>query len=280
LLRRLLGDDVQVRLRLAEDLAPVSVDPGQFHQVILNLAVNGRDAMPQGGTLTIETRNLTLHAEPHPRAIGLSAGRYVVLTVSDTGVGMDALTRQRLFEPFFTTKEPGKGTGLGLATVHGIVKQSGGEIQVQSAPGKGTTFTIYLPASETPPAPRARPAPTPSRGAEGILLVDDDPGVRSLAARLLERAGYRVQVAADGPEALRVLQSAQAPIHLLLADVVMPGMSGIELAQEVQRWQPGIRVLLTSGYTEAAVGIGGAQFLNKPYTPDELTAKVREVLDS
>ncbi|HXG45552.1 MAG TPA: PAS domain S-box protein [Gemmatimonadales bacterium] len=285
LLRRLLGSDIRVRLHLAQDLAPVSVDPGQFHQVILNLAVNARDAMPQGGTLTIETRNLILDPRARPPASGISAGRYVVLAVTDTGVGMDAATRQRLFEPFFTTKEPGKGTGLGLATVHGIVKQSGGEIQVQSELDKGTTFTIYLPASESAPVLRARKVPAPCRGAECLLVVDDDPEVRRLTARLLERTGFRVQTAGNGPEALRTLESSQEPVHLLLADVMMPGMTGTELAEQVRRRYPGIRVLLTSGYTEAApvqqgLWAGVAQFLNKPYTPDELTAKVRQVLDS
>jgi len=285
LLRRLLGDDIHLRLHLAQDLAPVSVDPGQFHQVILNLAVNGRDAMPRGGTLTIQTRNFIPDPQSQPTANGLSAGRYVVLEVRDTGTGMDAATRQRLFEPFFTTKEPGKGTGLGLATVHGIVKQSGGEIQVHSELDKGTTFTIYLPASESAPTSRVAPVPAARRRTAHLFVVDDNPEVRALTARLLERAGFQVQTAGSGHEALRMLERSPKPIDLLLADVMMPGMSGSELAQEARRRYPGIRVLLTSGYTEAAavqqgLWTGEVQFLSKPYTPAELTAKVRQVLES
>ncbi len=206
LLQRVLGDDVRVEVALANDLSPVRVDAGQLHQVILNLAMNGRDAMPKGGTLRIETR---LHAveEHHRSPHRLPPGRYAVLAMSDTGVGIDPETQQRLFEPFFTTKEPGKGTGLGLATVHGIVKQSGGEICVTSDVGRGTTFTIFLPMTDEPEQPAAEKMPATSRGAECILVVDDDAGVRTLTKRLLERAGYSVRTAADGPDALRVLEA-------------------------------------------------------------------------
>jgi two-component system cell cycle sensor histidine kinase/response regulator CckA len=284
LLQRVMGDDVRVEVALANDLSPVRVDAGQLHQVILNLAMNGRDAMPKGGTLRIETR---LHAvgEHHRSPHRLPPGRYAVLAMSDTGVGIDPETQQRLFEPFFTTKDPGKGTGLGLATVHGIVKQSGGEICVTSDVGRGTTFTIFLPMTEEPEQPAAEQMPATSRGAECILVVDDDAGVRTLTKRLLERAGYSVRTAADGPDALRVLEAHGLGIDLVLTDVVMPAMSGRELAEEVWTRFPDMRVLFMSGYTEDAIerhGVldRGTHLLGKPYSAAELTAKVRTVLDS
>ena len=285
LLQRVLGDDVRVEVALTGDIPPVRVDPGQFHQVILNLAVNGRDAMPHGGTFRIETRVLTVedaHDRHHPT---LARGRYAVLVISDSGIGMDAATRQRLFEPFFTTKEPGKGTGLGLATVHGIVKQSGGEIEVDTVPGRGTTFTIYIPVTDEVERPAADLTPAASRGAECILVVDDDAGVRTLTKRLLERAGFRVLAAADGLQALDVVAAHGKAIDLVLTDVVMPGMSGRELAEELWRARPETRVLFMSGYTEDAItrhGVlaRGTHLISKPYSASELTAKVRQVLDS
>ena len=284
LLRRVLGEDIRIEARLAPDLRPVLLDPAQFHQVILNLAVNSRDAMPNGGRLTIETRNLLVEAERERTHPGLRPGRYVTFTLADTGVGMDAATRQRLFEPFFTTKEPGRGTGLGLATVHGIVKQSGGEIHAESELGKGSSFTIYLPAVDQEAArDAASPAPQAARGAERVLVVDDDDGVRNLTRDLLARAGYSVVAAADAEEALRVLDSKREPIHLVLADVVMPGMSGGELAERIRRRFPRLPILLATGYADDAIlrhGHDGVHLLNKPFSVRDLTAKVRQLLDS
>ena len=286
LLQRVLGDDVRVEVALTADMPPVRVDSGQFHQVILNLAVNSRDAMPHGGTFRIETHILTVedaHDRFHPT---LAPGRYAVLMISDTGFGMDEGTRQRMFEPFFTTKEPGKGTGLGLATVHGIVKQSGGEIEVSTVLGRGTTFTIYVPITdEVERRPVSDQAPATSQGAECILVVDDDAGVRTLTMRLLERAGFRVLAAADALQALDVVATHGAEIDLVLTDVVMPGMSGRDLAEELWRARPDMRVLFMSGYTEDAItrhGVlaRGTHLISKPYSASELTAKVRQVLDS
>ena len=273
LLQRVLGDDVRVEVALTADLPPVRVDSGQFHQVILNLAVNSRDAMPHGGTFRIETHVLTVddaHDRLHP---ALARGRYAVLVISDTGIGMDDATRQRLFEPFFTTKEPGTGTGLGLATVHGIVKQSGGEIQVNTVLGRGTTFTIYLPVTDEVDRPSAGATLAGSRGAECILVVDDDAGVRTLTRRLLERAGFKVMVAADGLQALDVVAAHGDQIDLVLTDVVMPGMSGRDLAEALWRKRPDTRVLFMSGYTEEAISrhgvlARGTHLISKPVLCD------------
>ena len=287
MLRRLIGADVELRTALAPELGAVRADPGQLEQVIMNLVVNARDAMPRGGKLTLETANAELdesYALEHPAVV---AGPYVMLAVSDSGVGMDAATQARVFEPFFTTKEKGKGTGLGLATVYGIVKQSGGNIWLYSEPGRGTTFKIYLPRVDQPPEqPAAAPAPRAApRGSETVLLVEDDEAVRALARKMLAAHGYTVLAAASGAEALKLAADHTGPIHLLVTDVVLPGMSGRELATRFQSVRPGLKVLYTSGYTDDAVvhhGVldPGIAFLQKPFTSGTLARKVRETLDS
>ena len=287
MLRRLIGADVELRTALGPVLGAVRADPGQLEQVIMNLVVNARDAMPRGGKLTIETANAELdesYALEHPSVV---AGPYVMLAVSDSGVGMDAATQARIFEPFFTTKEKGKGTGLGLATVYGIVKQSGGNIWLYSEPGRGTTFKIYLPRVDQPPEqPAAAPAPRAApRGSETVLLVEDDEAVRALARKMLAAHGYTVLAAASGAEALKLAADHTGPIHLLVTDVVLPGMSGRELAARFQSVRPALKVLYTSGYTDEAIvhhGVldPGIAFLQKPFTSGALARKVRETLDS
>ncbi|OLC07756.1 MAG: hypothetical protein AUH42_02935 [Gemmatimonadetes bacterium 13_1_40CM_70_11] len=286
LLRRLLGEDVELRAVLAPDLATVKADSSQLEQVVLNLAVNARDAMPNGGKLTIETQNVELDVAYARGHVSSQPGDYVMLAVSDTGVGMDAATQARIFEPFFTTKEKGKGTGLGLATVYGIVKQSGGWIWVYSEPGHGTTFKIYLPRVAEAAAPAApSPAPPASvRGSETVLVVEDDEMIRHLVQRVLKANGYTVLVAASGRDAERVAGQHQGPIHLLMTDVVMPGMNGREVARRLAAARSGIRVLYLSGYTDDAIvhhGVlePGIAFLQKPFTLAVLGRKVREVLD-
>ena len=287
MLRRLIGEDVELVNELAPQLAPVRADPGQLEQVIVNLALNARDAMPDGGSLTVDTANVDVDAafvRTHPGAV---PGSYVRLRVRDTGTGMDVETRDHLFEPFFTTKSVGKGTGLGLATVYGIVKQSGGYIWVDSAPGLGSVFAILLPrTSGTPePAPSAPPAADPARGTETILLVEDEENVRTLSDRALSKLGYSVLAAQSGADALRVAERHDEPIHLVLTDVVMPGLSGRELVRQLSVVRPGMKVLYISGYSDEAIarhGVldPGTAFLQKPFTPDRLASKVREVLDA
>src|SRR5256886_1556195 len=286
MLRRLIGEDVALVTELAADLGPVNADPGQLEQVLLNLAVNARDAMPQGGRLTIATANVVLTEEYAERHHRLPPGQYVLLAVSDTGVGMDEATQKHLFEPFFTTKEVGKGTGLGLATVYGIVKQSGGYIWVYSEPGHGTTVKVYLPRvpGAAEPLPVAAATPELRRGSEIVLLVEDAAPVRSLARKSLESYGYTVLEAADGPAALDLAARHPRGIDILVTDVVMPGMSRPELARRLAPLRHGMRVLYTSGYTDDAMvrqGVlrAGVAFLQKPFVPETLARKVREVLD-
>ncbi|MBE7557365.1 MAG: PAS domain S-box protein [Anaerolineales bacterium] len=285
MLGRLIGEDINLVLVLQPGLWPVKADPGQIEQVIVNLAVNARDAMPTGGMLTIETGNVRLddnYLKTHPEA---PHGPCVMLAVTDTGQGMDAPTQAHIFEPFFTTKEVGQGTGLGLATVYGIIKQSGGDITLYSKPGHGTTFKIYLPAGEPIPDVAVPPTPPVSHaGTETILLVEDEEGVRNLIGRTLKSKGYTVLEARHGDEALLLAGQHQRPIDLLLTDVIMPQMSGRDLTERLKAFQPSIKVLFMSGYTDDAVVRHGlltaeVEFLSKPFSPDTLAAKVRRVLD-
>jgi PAS domain S-box-containing protein len=287
LLKRLLGEDIALVTALAPELGAVRADPGQLEQLIVNLAVNARDAMPEGGKLTIETANADMdeaYVRDHPLA---RPGRYVMLAISDTGVGMDEATQRHIFEPFFTTKEAGKGTGLGLATVYGIVKQSGGFIWVYSEPGHGTTFKIYLPRVDDPVEGVAAPAEARElpRGTETVLLVEDAAAVRAVTRQVLERLGYTVLEAPNGEVALHVATRHQGPLHLLLTDVVMPELGGRHLAERLTALRPELRVLYASGYTDDAVvrhGVlrPGTAYLQKPFTPELLARKVREVLDA
>lgn len=286
-LRRLIGSDVEIVSRPAPNLGRVMADPGQIEQVIMNLALNARDAMPKGGTLMLETARVELGAEAAERHLDLSPGPHAVLSVSDTGVGMDRETLARIFEPFFTTKGPGEGTGLGLSIVWAIVREAGGGIWVYSEPGKGTTFKIYFPeAKEAAGAAgtSVEAAPALPRGTETVLVAEDERSIRRLIRELLTTLGYRVLEAADGDEALRVAKEYGQTIHLLLTDSVMPLMSGPDLACRVAAERPGIRILYMSGYTGPALaanghGVAPANFLEKPFTPSALARKVREVLD-
>ncbi len=292
LLRRLVGEDILIKLELDETLGKTLADPGQMEQVFMNLVVNARDAMPYGGDLSISTRNVHL-ADGHASGnVALKPGSYVVVTVRDSGTGMEPATVQRIFEPFFTTKEQGRGTGLGLATVYGIVRQSGGGIGVESSPGKGTKFEVYLPnvaerevvtADVDTPVP-AQGAPLPPQGKETVLLVEDEESLRELTERILRSLGYEVLVAGSGGEALELMNQKHAPVALLLSDVVMPGMSGPQLAEVLEQLHPGLPVLYMSGYTEDAIlhhGVlkKGTQLINKPFSPVALAQAIRGVLD-
>ncbi len=289
ILQRLIGEDIQLTTVLEPKLWPVKVDPGQMEQVIMNLALNARDAMPRGGKLMIETTNVNLNEEFARQHVSMKPGAYVMMTVRDTGCGMDKETLNRIFEPFFTTKEKGKGTGLGLSTVYGIIKQSGGNIWASSELGQGSTFTIYLPkdTSAAPKRYRPKPAqpPLPIRGTETILLVEDEVAVRTMLRQTLESNGYKVLEAPDGQEALNICHNYQGPIHLLLTDVIMPGMNGRELSQLLSRRFPKMKVLFMSGYPDNSIVPQGAlephtMFLQKPFTLSTLEIKVREILDS
>jgi two-component system cell cycle sensor histidine kinase/response regulator CckA len=288
ILQRALGEMSRVELRLAGDLGHVKADPGQLDQVLLNLALNARDAMPDGGTLTVETMNVAVD-ERHATAKALEPippGRYAALVVTDTGAGMDRETLAHIFEPFFTTKGVGEGTGLGLATVYGIVKQSGGFVSVQSEPGHGTSFRIYLPLPGVTGQTERTPSPDASSGgAESILVAEDEPAVRAIIARSLREYGYSVIEARDGSHALELAEGAPAPPDLVIADVVMPGMGGKQLAESLERRWSGIPVLFISGYTGLdAVRRGlmdeGREFMQKPLEPDAVAKKARQILDA
>ena len=280
MLQRLIGEDITLTFNPAPALGRVTVDPGQLEQVVINLVVNARDAMPNGGRIAVETANVELSADSARWHVGVNPGSYVMLAVSDTGSGMDTETRAHIFEPFFTTKAFGKGTGLGLATVYGIVRQSGGNIRVESAPGAGSTFTIYLPRVEGV-LEQAVEAVTalPARGSETILVVEDQNEVRSLVQRILEEFGYVVLSAGEIADAFRIVERHGGPIHLLLTDMVMPEMNGAHLAERLVALRQEMAVLFMSGYTDYAI-VNHGRFIQKPFTPDALARKVRAVLDS
>jgi len=280
-----MGEDCTLTLRLGAEIGAVRADPGQLEQVLLNLALNARDAMPHGGTLTIETASVELPSDVPSIAPGLAArpGRYALLTVGDTGHGMDRTTLAHAFEPFFTTKEVGRGTGLGLATVYGIVKQSEGYISADSESGRGTTIRIWLPVSREPLETVAESRPLPDAQGELVLVVEDDAAVRGIAARTLAEHGHRVLEAGSGEQAIELLRAGQRPA-LVLSDVVMPGMSAPELAAMVAKLAPGTPMLFTSGHADAEIlhrGLvePGVAFLPKPFSPEGLVRAVRSSLD-
>jgi PAS domain S-box-containing protein len=286
MLRRLIGEDIELKTVLADDLGLIKVDPGQLSQVLMNLAVNSRDVMPLGGRLTIETCNVTLRQTRMAVYSEIKPGDYVQLSVADTGYGMPPEVRTRIFEPFFTTKEVGKGTGLGLSVVHGIIRQSGGHIEVDSEPGVGTIFRIYFPITDKPMSEQAGPAGQRviRGGSETVLLVEDEPGVRQIALLALRTHGYHVLVAGNADEAQHAVEKHGGAIDLLLTDVVMPGLGGRELAERLARRTPSLRTLYMSGYTSDKVLRHGlvqeqVDFIQKPFSPLELLRKVREVLD-
>ena len=287
LLRRLIGEDIALLVKLTTPLARVSADPGQIEQVIMNLAVNARDAMKDGGALTIETANVKLDEQYAARHPGAAVGPHVMVAVSDTGTGMDEATQKRLFEPFFTTKELGKGTGLGLAMVYGIVKQSRGSIWVYSEPGHGSTFKMYLPVvhAETVEHAPVDSVPVSLSGTETVLVVEDQPEARSVMREMLSRRGYTVIEATSGPDAVSKSRQHSGDIDLLLTDVVMPGLSGRGVADVLHAERPNLRVIYMSGYTDEAIvhhGIldSGLAFIQKPFTADAFLRKIRQVLDA
>ena len=287
MLVRVIGEDIQLSTILDKGLGRVKADPGQIEQALLNLVVNARDAMPSGGKLTIETTNMELDREYTQTHLDMKPGRYVMLSVSDTGVGMSAEVRERVFEPFFTTKEKDKGTGLGLSTVYGVVKQSGGYIWVYSEPGRGTTFKIYLPQVDEPLekeiGKKVVEGGLPG-GKETILVVEDEEEVRKLAVAILQKQGYRILEASNGGDAFLICEQGKEKVQLLLTDVVMPGLNGPELARRLMYFHPEMKVLYMSGYTDNAILQQGVldeemSFLQKPFSLERLTGKVRAVLD-
>jgi PAS domain S-box-containing protein len=286
LLQRLIGEDVDLRLALRAEMSSVNADPGQIEQVLMNLVINSRDAMPKGGTLTVETQNVVLDEAYASRHVGTRPGAHILLAVSDNGAGMDDFTQAHLFEPFFTTKGPGRGTGLGLSTVFGIVRQSGGSVDVHSELGRGTSVKVYLPSIDQPVAAESEDRKVSvKRGTETVLLVEDDEMVRALVRQALLREGYKVLDAADPLDAQRISAEYRGKIQLLITDVVMPKVSGRELAARISQLRPNIKLLYMSGYTDGAILNSGiledeAAFLQKPFSPDALTGKVREVLES
>ncbi|HXI29582.1 MAG TPA: ATP-binding protein, partial [Vicinamibacterales bacterium] len=286
--RRLISEDVELVTSLAADLMNVRVDPASIEQILVNLAVNARDAMPSGGRLTIETANVDLDETFVIAHVPMRAARYVMIAVGDTGQGMDADTRARVFEPFFTTKEQGKGSGLGLATVYGMVKQSGGYIWVYSEPGHGTVFKVYFPPAQQRVVAvdsnnAGRRSSDAMHGWETVLLVEDEDAVRALAREVLRRHGYVVLEARHGVDALRVAERHPDDIHLMVTDLVMPHMGGRDLGERLQQARPKMKVLFMSGYTDHAVMhrdlTPGTAFLQKPFTPEAFARKVRSVLD-
>ncbi len=285
MLRRLIGEDIQLVMSFGADTGNIRTDPSHIEQAIVNLAVNARDAMPLGGRITIETSNTRIDETYAKTHMGVEPGEFVMIAVSDTGHGMDSATRQRIFDPFFTTKPPGKGTGLGLATVYGMVKQSGGDIWVYSEPGQGTTFKLYFPRVAEPVSPGAFEEPEHAHrdAAETLMLVEDETQVRELEVKMLKQLGYQVLAAANGEEALDVSQAHPGKISLLVTDVVMPNMSGKQVAEALLSHRPDLRVLYLSGYTENTIGHHGVldssvDFLTKPFTREALARKVREIL--
>ena len=285
MLQRLIGEDVQLVLNLGVNVGNIRADPGHVEQAIVNLALNARDAMPLGGRLTIETSNTILDENYARTHMGVKPGDFTMIAVSDNGHGMDAETRRHIFEPFFTTKEKGKGTGLGLATVYGMVKQAGGDIWVYSEPGQGTTFKLYFPHVLEPLSESSGSDGSPDRrsGGETVLVVEDEQAVRDLTVRILQQLGYTILAASGGAEALEICQTHAGHIDLLLTDVVMPNMSGRQLADHIQASRPRTKVLFLSGYTENTVvhhGVldAGVDFLPKPFSRENLSKKLREVL--
>jgi CheY-like chemotaxis protein len=285
MLRRLIGEHINLRISFAPDLGSVHADPGQIEQVVMNLVVNARDAMPLGGRLLLETANADLTEELAGDHLEVRPGRYVMLAVTDTGVGMDKQTRDKVFEPFFTTKEKGQGTGLGLSMVYGIAKRSGGTVNLYSEPGSGTSVKVYLPLSARADADVLPiTAAIPAGGWETVLLVEDEDAVRNFVRTALESKGYRVLVAASGEEAVRLSRQHTEPIHLLITDMVMPEMSGADVAKRLRRQRSGLQVLYMSGYTDASLRHTGAgersvHFISKPFSPAALARKVRQLLD-
>jgi CheY-like chemotaxis protein len=287
MLRRLIGEDVEVITSLTPDVGTINADPSQIEQVLINLVVNARDAMPNGGTIIIETANVELDQAYSDMHIAVNPGPYIMLAVSDTGTGMDAETVKHMFEPFFTTKELGRGTGLGLSTIYGIVKQSGGNIWVYSELGKGTTFKIYLPLADNDQAKSSaskQPQKAVTTANETILLVEDEEIVRKLTGEILKATGYKVLLAKNGQEAIEICQAYGGTIDLMLTDVVMPGMNGKMVADNLKPFRPEMQVLFMSGYTDDSIihhGVldPGTNFLDKPFTVDALTSKVSETLN-